>query len=112
MTKEQIPTRADPEARETLISPEARKALDDACAAAAAAVAKIAQESARIIDAWMRTEQVQTFLHTCPKAAETDAALQKASPRVRHLALHSKKRRVQKKNISRALRAYRNEADG
>lgn len=38
---------------------------------------------------------------------EKAAALNEAPPRVRHLALRSKKRRVQKKNINRALREYR-----
>lgn len=40
-------------------------------------------------------------------ARETQAALKAAPPRVRHLALHSKKCRTRKKNINRALREYR-----
>jgi hypothetical protein len=34
------------------------------------------------------------------------AAIAGASPRVRHLALHGKKRRTRKKNLKRALREY------
>lgn len=40
------------------------------------------------------------------KAARVRAALEKAPPRVRHLANNHKKRRVRKKNIHRALREY------
>lgn len=46
----------------------------------------------------------------CPpillEAAKAQQALKEAPPRVRHLAYHSKKHRVQKKNINRALRDY------
>ena len=41
---------------------------------------------------------------------EYKAALNEAPPRVRHLALHSKKHRTRKKNINRALREYRRRA--
>ena len=40
------------------------------------------------------------------KAAEVQAALNEAPPRVRHLAEHGKKYRTRKKNINRALREY------
>ena len=40
------------------------------------------------------------------EAARTQQALKEAPPRVRHLAYNSKKHRVQKKNINRALREY------
>lgn len=46
----------------------------------------------------------------CPpellEAAKAQHALNEAPPRVRHLALHSKKHRTRKKNINRALREY------
>lgn len=46
----------------------------------------------------------------CPpallEAVKAQQALKEAPPRVRHLAYHSKKHRVQKKNINRALREY------
>ena len=41
------------------------------------------------------------------KAAEMQAALNAAPPRVRHLAQHGKKYRTRKKNINRALREYK-----
>lgn len=40
------------------------------------------------------------------EAAKAQQALKEAPPRVRHLAYNSKKNRVQKKNINRALREY------
>ena len=40
------------------------------------------------------------------EAAQVQAALNEAPPRVRHLAQHSKKNRTRKKNINRALREY------
>lgn len=53
---------------------------------------------------------VEYVASICPpillEAARTQQALKEAPPRVRHLAYHSKKHRVQKKNINRALRDY------
>lgn len=40
-------------------------------------------------------------------AAEAEAALNTAPPRVRHLAVHGKKYRTRKKNMHRALRNYK-----
>lgn len=40
------------------------------------------------------------------KYAKVQASLKEAPPRVRHLALYHKKRRVRKKYINRALRDY------
>lgn len=52
----------------------------------------------------------------CPpallKAARTQQALKEAPPRVRHLAYYSKKHRVQKKNVNRALREYYRRVSG
>lgn len=53
-------------------------------------------------------ETFPIFLQTVAACgAEYKAALNEAPPRVRHLALHSKKHRTRKKNINRALREYR-----
>lgn len=50
----------------------------------------------------LSAEQIQAAL----KAAKVNEALAEAPPRVRHLALHGKKYRTQKKNTARALREY------
>ena len=47
------------------------------------------------------------YFSVAKSAAEIKVALNEAPPRVRHLALHSKKKRVRNKNINRALREYR-----
>ncbi len=47
------------------------------------------------------------LLDTVRKTAELKAAIAEAPPRVRHLAMHGKKYRTQKKNIARALREHR-----
>lgn len=53
-------------------------------------------------------ETFPIFLQTVAAYGEEyKAALNEAPPRVRHLALHSKKKRVRNKNINRALREYR-----
>lgn len=53
---------------------------------------------------------VEYVASICPpillKAARAQQALKEAPPRIRHLARYSKKHRVQKKNINRALREY------
>jgi hypothetical protein len=53
------------------------------------------------------TPLCHSIIQPIQNAAETQAALKAAPPRVRHLATHSKKRRTRKKNINRALREYR-----
>ena len=47
------------------------------------------------------------YISVAKRAAEIKVALNEAPPRVRHLAIHSKKKRVRNKNINRALREYR-----
>lgn len=53
---------------------------------------------------------VEYLAAICPpellKNAKVQQALKEAQPRIRHLAYNSKKHRVQKKNINRALREY------
>ena len=54
---------------------------------------------------------VEYVASICPpillEAVKAQQALKEAPPRVRHLAYNSKKHRVQKKNINRALREYK-----
>lgn len=52
-------------------------------------------------------EFAAAVLPNLTEAAEVQAALKEAPPRVHHLAQHSKKHRTRKKNINRALREYR-----
>lgn len=75
------------------IAAEAAVKLARAVGRAAEAARSLASSIVRALDAsgWL----------------EKAAALNEAPPRVRHLALRSKKRRIQKKNINRALREYR-----
>lgn len=81
----------------------AMQRLGEACAQAVDAM----------VDIWQACmdHYIQPFFHILGRylqnGVETQAALMVAPPRVRHLALHSKKRRTRKKNINRALREYR-----
>lgn len=86
-------------------SPEVIKAftaLGEACKQFAELLGKIVRAAVDCVVAIARGVDIAQLL----KIAKVQAALNEAPPRVRHLALHSKKRRTQKKNINRALREY------
>lgn len=72
---------------------------------AGAALNRTAKALADFIRAMV--EFAAAALPNLTEAAEVQAALKEAPPRVRHLAQHSKKHRTRKKNINRALREYR-----
>lgn len=65
--------------------------------------------TARALGDFIRA-MVEYVAAICPpellRAAREQQALKEAQPRVRHLAYNSKKHRVQKKNINRAMREY------
>lgn len=90
---------------EVKINPDVAKAftaLGEACEQAAKALGKAVLAAACVVAAIVRGVDVAKL----QKAAKMQAALNEASPRVRHLADHGKKYRTQKKNINRALRDY------
>jgi hypothetical protein len=92
--------------RERIISAEAGEAANRAGEALGRAVSGIAD----FVRAMGQIVEVAFpfFLEaTAACGKEYKAALNEAPPRVRHLALHSKKKRVRNKNINRALREYR-----
>lgn len=77
----------------------------EACKQAVEALGKAVQAAANYIVAWFQGVDLAQLT----KLAEERQALKEAPPRVRHLALHGKKRRTRKKNINRALREYQKE---
>lgn len=79
--------------------------LGEACAQAVDAMVDLWQAC---MDHYI-TPLCHCFTQYFQSAVELQAALNASPPRVRHLALHSKKRRTRKKNINRALREYRKE---
>lgn len=76
--------------------------LGEACKQVGEALGKAIQAAANCIAAWSRGVDLAQLL----KTVEEQQALKEAPPKVRHLALHGKKRRTRKKNINRALREY------
>lgn len=90
---------------EMLITPEVSKAfaeLGEALKLAANTLGNLLRAAAGCAAAILRGVDIAQL----PKAAKVQEALKEAPPRVRHLALHSKKNRTRKKNINRALREY------
>lgn len=75
------------------------EALSRCCTALADCIRAVREFAAGVLSA----EHTQAAL----KAAKVNGALAEAPPRVRHLAMHGKKYRTQKKNIARALREHR-----
>lgn len=83
-------------------NPEITKAITEfgeACKQAGEALGKAVRAAVNCITAWTRGVD----LEQCVRELQ---AIKEAPPRVRHLALHGKKRRTRKKNINRALREY------
>ena len=76
--------------------------LGEACKQVVEALGKAIQAAANCIAAWFQGVDLAQLL----KTVEAQQALKEAPPKVRHLALHGKKRRTRKKNINRALREY------
>lgn len=81
---------------------KALTALGEACGQVAAALVCFARAAMDCLIAIASDPDVAQLL----KVAEAHAAIEEASPRVRHLARHGKKHRTRKKNLNRALREY------
>lgn len=82
---------------------QALKELGKACAPFSEALGRLTRA---IMDA---LAAILSYVNRDPKptAEEIPAALNMAPPRVRHLAEHGKKYRTRKKNMHRAMRAYK-----
>ena len=93
-----------------LISPDTNKALA-AFAEACKQIAKALGELCRAAADCVRAIADAMLIAQLSELAETQAAINEAPPRVRHLAIHGKKYRTQKKNMNRALREYRRRYD-
>ena len=93
-------------AGEVKISQDVSKAftkMGEACMQAAEALGNAVRAAADFLTAIAGGVDIAGSL----KIVNVKAAIDQAPPRIRHLALHSKKHRTQKKNINRALREYR-----
>lgn len=81
--------------------------LSNVCQRIGEDLAEIARVLARFVCDFTDFVRATTAkVQALAKTAKLEVALKSAPPRVRHLARYSKKRRVRKKNINRALRDY------
>lgn len=93
--------------------------LQDALTSAGEAAARAARAFGDMLCALSKAVAIYSNNVTTPmlwlilkEGDRASAILDQAPPRVRHLALHGKKRRTRKKNLNRARKLYRHNRGG